>query len=141
MAIYRTPSRRPLVLTGVIALLVGLAAGFALGRAAAPDLASQLATARAEVRPIQTALDVVRIEYDSLLTGGDSGSPDAIERAQEAFRTRRATFDLLEPGATARLERALSRVAQLVAAKAPKAEVEAAIDEAEAAARELAGGA
>jgi len=139
VAIYRTQSRRPLFLTGAVALVVGLVIGFALGSATAPGLASQLASARAEVRPILTSLDVVRIEYASLLTGGDSGSPDAIARAQEAFRARQATFDLIGRAAAMELEQALERVAGLVAAKAPQAEVDTAIDAAEAAAREIAG--
>ena len=139
MAIYRTPSRRPLILTGVAALVVGLVVGFVVGQSAAPGLASQLSTARADVRPILTALDVVRIEYDSLLTGGDSGSPDAIVRAQEAFRTRRVTLDLLDSDAAGRLDQALAEVARVVAAKALKAELDAAVDAAEAVARELAG--
>ena len=139
MAIYRTQSRRPLILTGVVALIVGLVAGFAAGQSAAPGLASQIATARAEVRPILTALDVVRIEYDSLLTGGDSGSVDAIARAQETLRARRATFELLSPDATTRLDQALQQVAALVTAKAPKAELDAAVDAAEGIAGELGG--
>ena len=139
MAIYRTASRRPLILTGVIALVAGVAIGFAIGSASAPGLAAQVAAARADVRPILTALDVVRIEYDSLLTGGDSGSPAGIVRAQEAFRIRRATLELLDPAATARLDQALTRVAELVAAKAPRVDADAAIDEAEAFAHELAG--
>ena len=139
MAIYRTASRRPLILTGVVAALVGAVIGFGLGSATAPSLATQLATARAEARPILTSLEVVRIEYESLLTGGDSGSPDAIARAQEAFRARRVTFELLDPDATARLDRALAHLVDLVAAKAPTADVEAAVVEAESVANELAG--
>lgn len=140
MAIYRTPSRRPLVLVGIAGLVIGLVVGGVVGRLSAPDLTSQLATARAEVRPILTSLDVVRIEYDSLLTGGDSGSPGAIARAKDAFAARRDTFFLIDPDATARLEAALDRVGSLVDAKVPQAELEAAVDEAEAVARELAGG-
>lgn len=140
MAIYRTQSRRPLVLVGIAGLAIGLIVGGAVGRVSAPDLTSQLASARAEVRPILTSLDVVRIEYDSLLTGGDSGSPGAIARAKDAFTVRRDTFLLIDPDAAARLEAALDRVGSLVDAKAPQAELEAAVDEAEAVARELAGG-
>lgn len=140
MAIYRTQSRRPLILFGVASLLVGLVLGGVIGRLSSPDLAAQLAAARADVRPILTSLDVVRIEYDSLLTGGDSGSPGAIARAKEAFTARRATLALIDQDITARLAAALERVGSLVDAKAPRAELEAAIDEAEATARELTGG-
>ncbi|MBM4407460.1 MAG: hypothetical protein FJ038_02385 [Chloroflexi bacterium] len=140
MAIYRTQSRRPLILFGVASLLVGLVLGGVIGRLSSPDLAAQLAAARADVRPILTSLDVVRIEYDSLLTGGDSGSPGAIARAKEAFTARRATLALIDQDITARLAAALERVGSLVDAKAPRAELEAAIDDAEATAREFTGG-
>lgn len=140
MAIYRTQSRRPLVLVGLAGLVVGLIAGIAGGRMSAPDLPSQLAAARAEMRPILSSLDVVRIEYDAAgQVAGDSGSAGAIARAKDAFAARRDTFLLIDPDAAARLEAALDRVGSLVDAKAPQAELEAAVDEAEAVARELAG--
>ena len=141
MAIYRTQSRRPLVLIGLACLGIGLVVGGVVGRLSAPDLTSQLAAARAEVRPILTSLEVVRIEYDAAgQVAGDSGSAGAIARAKDAFTARRDALFLIDPDAAARLEAALDRVGALVDAKAPQAELEAAVDEAEAVARELAGG-
>lgn len=139
MAIYRTPSRRPLVLAGIGGLVAGLLIGLVVGRSTAPDLAAQLAAARADVRPILAALDVVRIEYESLLSGGDSGSVGAIARAREAFDARRRTFELLNGEAAAALDSSLDRVAAAIAARTPLADLEAAVSSAEEIATELAG--
>lgn len=139
MAIYRAPSRRPLILVGIGGLVFGLLVGVFVGRAMVPDLASQITSARAEVRPILSSLDVVRIEYDSLLNGGDSGSEGAIARAREAFETRKPTLVLVNPDAAARLDAALTRVADAVAAKVPSAELELAVADAEAIAGEIMG--
>lgn len=139
MAIYRTPSRRPLILVGLGGLVVGVILGVLVGQSMAPSLASQVTAARAEARAILPSLDVVRIEYDSLLSGGDSGSPGAIARAQQTLAARKATLALIDPDATARLEAALARVAAAVQAKVPLAELEAAVSDAETIARELVG--
>jgi hypothetical protein len=138
VAIYRTQSRRPLVLAAIGGLVAGLVLGVFVGRSIAPDLAAQLAAARAEVRPILSSLEVVRIEYDSLLSGGDSGSEGAIARARETFDARRSTFDLIDAQAAARLDGALEEVADAVVQRAPAADLEAAVSGAEAAASELA---
>lgn len=139
MAIYRAQSRRPLVLAGIGGLAAGILIGFLVGRSTAPDMATQIASARAEVRPILSSLDVVRVEYDSLLNGGDSGSEGAIARAREAFEARRPTFELLDPQVAESLDAALDRVADVVAARAPRADLEAAVADAEEIATELAG--
>jgi hypothetical protein len=139
VAIYRPSSRRPLVLAGVGGLVAGLVLGFFLGRSSAPDLAAQLAAARAEVRPILASLDVVRIEYQSLLDGGDSGSEGALARARDALDAGRATFDVLDRAAAASLDSALDGVAAAVEGRVPLADLEAAVSDAEAAAARLAG--
>lgn len=139
MAIYRAQSRRPLALIGIAGIGLGLIVGVVIGRSIAPELPAQLASARAEVRPILTALDVARIEYPKLLSGPESGAPGAVQRARDVLILNRPTFELLNPDATGRLETALGRVTRLVEARAPEADVEDAITEAEAVAHELAG--
>jgi hypothetical protein len=143
MAIYRRASRRPLAIAAIIAATAGLAIGFALGRSTAPDLASQVHAARAEVSPIVTALEVVRDEYPKLLAasaGSDPGGAEAaLVRATTALASRAVVLRTLEPVATAALEAAMARLSQLIAERAPESQVRAALDEAQAAAARLAG--
>src|SRR6188474_1730095 len=126
MAIYRRSSRRPLVVVGVVAAIVGLAAGFGLGRLTAPDLASQVAATRAEVTPIVTALEVLRDEYPKLVAataGSDPGGAEAaLTRASTTLASRAAILRTLDPEATSALDEALGRLSRLVADRAPDAQ-------------------
>jgi hypothetical protein len=145
MAIYRRSSRRPLVITAVAVGVVALIVGFAAGRATAPDLASQVKAARAQVQPISTSLEVIRTEYPKLLAaaaGADAGgAPDAISRARTTFTANQPTWSLVDPSMTAALGADLTALANLITQKAPEADVDAALDAAEADANKLAGAA
>jgi hypothetical protein len=142
MAIYRRSSRRPFVVTAVVAALAGLIIGVAAGRGTAPDLAAQVSEARAQVAPIVTSLEVLRTEYPKLLNaaaGGDPGGAEsALARARSTFASHAASWSLLDPATTTALDKALNDLAALLTGRAPEAEVGSAVDTALAAANKLA---
>jgi hypothetical protein len=145
MAIYRRSSRRPLVITAVVVGVVAVIVGFAVGRATAPDLTSQIRAARAQVQPISTSLEVIRTEYPKLLAaaaGTDAGgAPDAIARARTTFTTNQPTWSPVDPATTAALGADLTALANLITQRASEDDVDSALDAAEADANKLAGAA
>jgi F0F1-type ATP synthase membrane subunit c/vacuolar-type H+-ATPase subunit K len=151
MSLYREASRRrrlPLVAAGV-ALVVGLLAGYGIGRATAPEptIAAALEDVSAELRTTGSALELLTIEYPQGVTDGrvtasteyEAARAD-VRRARDAFERARDELEPIAPAATARASRLLASVAALVERKAAANLVEAAARAAERAVRDLPGG-
>lgn len=151
MSLYREASRRrrlPL-LAAAAALVVGVLAGFAIGRATAPEptAADALAGVEAELRTARDALELLAIEYPQGVSDGrvtaqteyDAARAD-VQRARDAFGRARDDLAALAPAASARAGRLLAEVATLVERRASAAEVEARAGAADRALRELPGG-
>ena len=142
MAIYRRSSRRPLIVIALIAAAAGLTVGLVVGRATAPDLASQMQAVRGDAAPISAALEVVRTEYPKLLAAtaasDPGGSEQALARAKATLAAHADEFRLIDATGTAALQNALDHLSTLIAARAAAADVSAAVDDAEAALTRLA---
>jgi len=130
MALYRPASRRPLVAIAAVGLAGGLALGFLAGRASAPDVAAVIDGLRERVAAVSSALEVLRVEYAETAAGdADPGAAEqALARAQAAWDGVEADLALIDATAADDTYQALGDLRQLVDARAPAAQVEAAID-------------
>ena len=147
MSLYREVGRGrapALVAVGLVALLVGLAAGFLAGRAAAPDpsLADAVEKVQRDARPVADALDLVPIKYGQAVRNGEvvaeteyDAAKAAVERAREGFARLRDDLAALDPEQARRAGGHLDELAALVERRAPASEVEQAADQARAAVR------
>jgi hypothetical protein len=130
MAIYRTNRDRRLGIVGVVALVVGVVGGLAVGRLTAPGLTDQLAALRTQAAPITTSLEVVRSEYPKLLAGGADagGSVGALARVRSTYDLVLPTLTTLDPAGTGGATAALEALEAGVASKASEADIDARID-------------
>jgi hypothetical protein len=130
MAIYRPASRRPLVVVGAVALLLGLVAGFVAGQATAPGLEASVEGLRDRTAMVRSSLEVLRVEYPKLLVeGSDAGGAEgALVRAEQAFEGVEIDLSVIDPDAGDGAYRALRELRRLVDARASTAQVEAAVD-------------
>ncbi|MBS1870192.1 MAG: hypothetical protein JSS99_11060 [Actinobacteria bacterium] len=120
MSLYRQPrATRPLLLAAIalVALLVGGAIGFALGRGSAPepsagDVVAQL---RGELRPLAAGLELLPTEYPQALAGGGESAAVTgdLGRIRDALAAAQADLRTLDP---AGLRDLTNRVAALEAA-------------------------
>jgi hypothetical protein len=108
MAVYVPPSRRRrrLVLTGVVALVVGLVTGLLVGRSSVTTTSERVAEVRAEADDIATRVQALTIEYEQALAGStdtlQAGVLDAIDGIdRDAGRTLRAAEWLTADSRTA----------------------------------------
>ena len=151
MSLYREVSRRrrlPL-LAAAAALLVGIAAGFVVGRSTAPEpsVANALEKIAVDLDTARDALELVAIEYPQGVSGGRVTAPteyDAanadLERSREAFERAQSGLGPLAVEDAAEVERMLVELAALVERKAPAPAVEAKARATERALRALPGG-
>jgi hypothetical protein len=135
VSLYRQPGRvagRTLAFVAVAALVVGLAAGFAAGRASKsdPSLASQVADLRDRLAPARDGIELVPGEYAQGVQAGKvvseaeyAGAQAAVKRAQDAVTANRDDLRALGAGSAAALEKALTDLSQAMAAKQDPAEV------------------
>jgi hypothetical protein len=142
MSLYREPGRRRVWPAAVAAgvLVLALLVGFALGRASKdPSLEDVLAPAQERTAEVLAALEQLTIEYPQGAEEASEyeGAAATVERMQRAWDEAREDLLLLDPEGTQEAEAALDEVASLVEARAPAAELEAAVRRAETAVRAL----
>lgn len=135
MSLYRQPGHvagRTLALVGVLALVLGLAGGYAIGRSSKsePSLASQLSDLRSRLAPAREGLELVPTEYAQAVRGGRvvsspelGGARAAVTRAQAVVAANRDDLRALSPARAAALDRALATLATAMAAHRDLAEV------------------
>lgn len=87
MSLYREAGRtswRALVAAAVIALLVGGAAGYAIGRSSAPDpsLADQVADLKGRLAPAREAIELTTTEYPQAVRDGKIVAPTEYQAAK-----------------------------------------------------------
>jgi hypothetical protein len=120
--------RRRLIIIAAVALVAGLALGFGLGRATAPDLNDAINDARSHATEAATTLQRLPIEYQQAVAGrgGESSTTitDAVTRARTelARAVDRATW--LGTGADDAANKSIDDVEGAVKAKAPLATFE-----------------
>jgi hypothetical protein len=135
VSLYRQPGRiagRTLVIVGIAALVVGLAAGFAAGRASKsdPSLSSQIAELRSSLSPARDGLELVPGEYAQGVQGGKvvsapeyGGAQAAVRRAQDTVAANRADLRALGAAEADALEKAIAELSAAMASKQEPAEV------------------
>ena len=129
MAIYRAESGRRILIVAFVALVAGLVIGCGIGRATAPTAASQVADLRTQVAPIRSSLDVIRTEYPKLLTNASDpgGAPAAMARIRTTFDAVSPTLTTLDPAGTAKLDAAITSLANAIEARMKMEDIEALI--------------
>jgi hypothetical protein len=135
VSLYREPSRvagRTLGLVVAAAVLVGLVAGFALGRGTAsdPSLAEKVGDLRTQLKPARQGIELVGTEYAQAVRGGRVVAPTEYKAAQADVARVRSTVagaraDLRALGATrsAAVDRAVAALDAAVQRRAAPAEV------------------
>ncbi|HEX4690091.1 MAG TPA: hypothetical protein VH276_05330 [Solirubrobacteraceae bacterium] len=97
MSLYRRPGRfatRTLVIAAAAAVVIGLIAGFALGRttASSPTLAEKLAELRERLVPATSGLELTATEYGQAVRGGRVIAPTEYGAARSDLARVRATL-------------------------------------------------
>jgi hypothetical protein len=152
MSLYRQTggrSSRTLVGLLVAGLLVGLVAGYLIGRGSVdePSAAEVVAEARAELQPVAAGLELVPIEYEGAWSDGKvaapteyAGAKEAVARAEADLAAAGEDMRAINPSAYAAATEAVERLSAALDATAPPKEVESLAGEADARVESLAGG-
>jgi hypothetical protein len=133
MSLYRQPSRvRAPVIAGavVVALLIGGAAGYAIGHANAPgpSAADVVAHLRTELRPAGDALQLLPTEYPQAAKGEGNESAavtGALARLDSSLSSARADLAVLDAAGARALQQRIATLEAAVKAKAAPAKVAA----------------
>jgi hypothetical protein len=142
MSLYRQAGRtsgRTLLIAAAVALVVGLAGGYALGRAAAPEptLADNVADMREKLGPASEGIELTATEYGQAIRDGRIVAPTEykaaqadVERANAAVASVRTELREFDAARAAALEMALAALGAAVDSKADAAEVKQLSDDA-----------
>jgi hypothetical protein len=130
VSLYRQPGRaatRTIVIAAVVALLVGLGAGYAIGHSGGGDssLASELSDLRDRLAPAREGLELAPGEYAQGVSGGRvvsaaeyGGARDAVARAAQVVAANRADLRALSVARAAALGTAIDELASAMAQRA-----------------------
>jgi len=152
MSLYRQAGERgPALLVGLLVagLLIGGVAGFLIGQASVdePTLSEQVDEARAELRPVAAGIELVPIEYEGAVEGGEVTAPsergaaaDAIERADAGLESAAVGLRTLDRRGYEEAVEAIEALGAAVDATAPLARVERLAERAGARVEAFAGG-
>jgi hypothetical protein len=136
MSLYRQAGRtsgRTLLIAAAVALLVGLVAGYALGRGTAPEatLADGVADLRTSLGPAAEGIELSATEYPQAVRNGRivapteySAAQSDVQRAQDAISGARADVQALDPARAEALDRAVTDLRAAIDAKRDPAQVE-----------------
>jgi hypothetical protein len=115
------------------ALVIGLVAGFLIGRGTAsePSLAKKLAQLRDRLKPARQGIELTATEYSQAVRGGRVVAPTEygaakadVERVRKAVSGARADLRALSAARAAALERSVSALGAAVSRRADPGEVE-----------------
>jgi hypothetical protein len=134
MSLYREVGSglRRFAILAAVALVVGVLAGFWLGRTtkSEPSLADKLADTRDRYAKVPDALELLRIEYPQAVRGSQvvarteyAAAQADVERARGAFDDVADDLRTLAPQRVGLAERQLDALARLVAKPAPPEQV------------------
>jgi hypothetical protein len=142
MSLYRQAGRtsgRTLLIVGIVALVIGLGSGYALGRATAPEptLAENVADLRAQLGPAAEGIELTATEYGQAIRSGRVVAPTEYQAAQAdvkraadsvaGVRTDLRAFDMARAAA---LENAVAALSAAVDRRVDPAEVRRLSDDA-----------
>jgi len=130
MSLYRQPrAARPLLIASIaaVALLVGGAIGFALGRGSAPEPSAQdvVSQLRDDLRPLAAGLELLPTEYPQALQGGGESAAVTgdLGRIRSALAASAADLRTLDPAGARALANRVAALEQAIAARVPPAQV------------------
>ncbi|MGI9188101.1 MAG: hypothetical protein ACR2J9_11410 [Gaiellales bacterium] len=130
----------------ILALVVGLAIGAYVGRAAAPDLQTLADQVRLNAKALNAQLAPARARYDIAVPDGTIIKPtpyadaqERIVRVRKQLASQHASFEALAPGAYGRAVTAVDALAAKASTPVPAAEFDRAFVAAQAAIGVLAG--
>src|SRR3954467_1889300 len=152
MSLYRPAGRargRTVLIAAIAALVVGLLAGFLLGRSTAPkpSLAEKVADLRASLAPAREGLELAATEYSQAVRSGRVVAPTEygaaksdVQRASDTVAKHAADIRALDAARAAALDRAMAVLRNAVSRRADPAAVRRLSDAASAALRAGGGG-
>jgi DNA-binding transcriptional regulator YdaS (Cro superfamily) len=152
MSLYRQAGRasgRTVLIAAATALVVGLLAGFLLGRSTAPkpSLAERVGDLRTSLAPAREGLELAATEYGQAVRSGRVVAPTEyaaaksdVQRASDTIATHAAGIRALSATRAAALDRAMAVLRNGVSRRADPATVRRLSDAASAALRAAGGG-
>jgi fumarylacetoacetate (FAA) hydrolase family protein len=136
VSLYREAGRtswRALVAAAVIALLVGAAAGYAIGRSSAPDpsLADQVADLKGRLAPAREAIELTTTEYPQAVRDGKIVAPTEyqaakadVARARDSIAAALADLRAVDAARAQRLQETVAALGTAVDRRVATSEVD-----------------
>jgi len=136
MSLYREAGRtswRALLAVGVITLLVGGAAGYAIGRSSAPEpsLADQVADLKGRLEPAREAIELTTTEYPQAVRDGKVVEPTEyqaakadIARARDSIASALADLRAVDAARAQRLQETIAALGTAVDQRVASSQVD-----------------